>query len=160
VRRARVVTNKRAATDQCRSVSLRLTSPAGTGTPANRILGVFVRRALANQPLQLLGRGTRAQNYVDVRDVARAAAGCIETEASGVYNIAGADAISNVDLARQCIRQLSSASAVEFLEKADPEEGTVWDVSIAKARSHLRFEPRYTISQSIEAIADECHHTQ
>jgi nucleoside-diphosphate-sugar epimerase len=144
-----------AATNERRAVSLRLTSPAGPGTPENRILAVLVRRALANQPIQLLGCGTRRQNYVDVRDVAGAVEACLERQASGLYNIAAAEAISNYDLARLCIEELSSSSTLEFAEKPDPEEGIVWDVSIAKARQDLLFSPRFGIRDSIQAIADE-----
>jgi nucleoside-diphosphate-sugar epimerase len=144
-----------AATKERRSVTLRLTSPAGPGTPENRFLAVVVRRALANRPIQLLGRGTRCQNYVDVRDVAVAVEACLKTAASGIYNIAGAEYISNYDLARQCIEELSSQATVEFAEKADPEEGIVWDVSIAKARQHFLYSPSFGIRDSIQAIAHE-----
>jgi nucleoside-diphosphate-sugar epimerase len=97
---------------------------------------------------------------VDVRDVAGAVAACVRTAASGLYNIAGAEAISNLNLARLCIQELSSSSTVEFAEKRDPEEGAAWDVSIAKARRELQFEPCHTMAQSIKAIADECHHSE
>jgi len=144
-----------AATNERHTVSLRLTSPAGPGTPENRILAVLVRSALANQLIQLLGRGTRRQNYVDVRDVAGAVDDCLKGQASGLYNIASAETISNYDLARLCIEELSSFSTLEFAGKPDAEEGVVWDVSIAKARQDLLYSPRFGIRDSIQAIANE-----
>ena len=54
------------------SAILRLTSPVGPGMPDNRILSIFVKQALVNDPLRITGQGTRQQNYVDVRDVALA----------------------------------------------------------------------------------------
>ena len=117
-----------------RAASLRLTSPSGPGTPENRILSVFVSRAVAGTPLQVLGQGTRKQNYVDVRDVAVAVETCLTKQASGIYNIAAAESISNYELAQTCIDELRSSSSVDFVGRPDPEEGTVWDVSAVQSR--------------------------
>ena len=139
----------------CRAVSLRLTSPSGPGTPENRVLSVFVRRAVAGESLQLLGRGTRQQNYVDVRDVALAVEACVIRRASGVYNIAAAESISNYELARSCIDELHSSASVDFIGRPDPEEGIVWDVSVSKASRELDYQPRFSVRDSIRALAEE-----
>lgn len=137
----------------CRAASLRITSPSGPGTPENRILSVFVARAAAGALLQVLGQGTRKQNYVDVRDLALAVESCLTRRASGIYNVAAAESISNYELAQTCIAELSSSSGVEFVGKPDPEEGTVWEVSVAKAFRDLGYRPRLTIRDSIQAVA-------
>lgn len=136
------------------AVSLRLTSPAGPGTPANRILSVFVQRALQDQPLLLVGNGTRRQNYVDVRDVALAVEACLQKDVSGVYNVAARESISNYDLARICIEELKSSSTVGFSGTKDPDEGVLWDVSISKSERDLTYHPHCTIHDSIRAVAD------
>ena len=59
-----------ASGDALAGASLRLTAPIGPHMPQNRILPVFLKRALAGLPLQLAGRGLRRQDYVDVQDVA------------------------------------------------------------------------------------------
>jgi nucleoside-diphosphate-sugar epimerase len=142
----------------CRAASLRLTSPSGPGTPENRILSVFVSRAIAGTPLQVLGQGTRKQNYVDVRDVAVAVETCLTKQASGIYNIAAAESISNYELAQTCIDELHSSSSVDFVGRPDPEEGTVWDVSVSKACRDLGYRPRFTLRDSTRAIAEERLH--
>ncbi len=142
----------------CRSASLRLTSPSGPGTPEKRILSVFVNRAAAGTSLQVLGQGTRKQSYVDVRDVALAVEACLTKHASGVYNIAAAESISNYELAQTCIDELRSSSSIAFVGKPDPEEGTVWDVSVSKAARDLGYRPRFNIRESIRAVAEEISH--
>jgi len=137
------------------AVSLRLTAPAGPGTPKNRILATFVRRARANEPLQVLGRGSRRQNYVDVRDVAAAVKASLSRHASGLYNVASAQSISNHELALTCIDELSSSSAIEFMERPDPEEGICWEVSISKAQQDLGYHPHFNVRDSIRAVYDE-----
>lgn len=136
-----------------RAVSLRLTAPVGPGMAHNRILSVFVRRALENQPLTLAGRGSRRQNYVDVRDVARAVEVALQ-RGSGIINVAGAAQTSNLELATLCVERLSSASQIQFSGE-DPEEGVNWDVSHDRAVSELGYEPRCSITDSILAVASE-----
>lgn len=149
-----------AARNGCRTASLRLTSPAGLGTPETRILGTFVRRALTGEPISLAGRGTRRQNYVDVRDIAAAVEACLNEGAAGIYNVAGETAISNMDLAKTCVRVLQSSSLIEFTGKDDPDDDVSWEVDISKARRELGYEPRFGIEDSIRALAHEYDHPQ
>ena len=137
------------------SAILRLTSPVGPGMPGNRILSVFVRRALANEPLQLFGHGTRRQNYVDVRDVALAVEQCLQQRVAGLFNIGGRHSISNHDLAKLCVRVLGSSSPITFTDQPDPEEGIIWQISIAKAAEHFAYDPQYGIEESIRALGAE-----
>jgi len=134
---------------------LRLTSPVGPGLASGRIFSTFVQRAFANEPLQLAGQGTRQQNYVDVRDVARAVESCLQQQVSGVFNIAGARAISNYDLANACRSTLGSSSDILFTGKSDAEEGVVWDVSIEKAKQAFGYVPQHSIEDSIRDLALE-----
>ncbi|MDQ6834009.1 MAG: NAD(P)-dependent oxidoreductase, partial [Chloroflexota bacterium] len=135
--------------------SLRLTSPVGPGMPANRIFSVFVARARANQPLQLAGAGTRRQNYVDVRDVAIAAEQCARERVTGLFNIAGAQSISNHELAQACVRIIGSSSPIVFTGQPDREEGIAWEISNARAAERFGYAPRYDVAASIRAVGED-----
>ena len=139
--------------------SLRVTSPAGAGTPKTRLLGVFVARAMQDLPLQLLGTGSRRQNFVDVRDVAAGVERALITGACGLFNIAGGESIGNHSLAELCVAELRSSSPIEFSPRPDPEEGVAWDVSIAKAERELGYRPAFGIRDSIQAVAHEYSRT-
>ena len=134
---------------------LRLTSPVGPRMPDNRILSVFVKRALANQPLLLTGMGTRRQNYVDVRDIAIAVEQCLQMRVTGIFNIASRHSFSNRELAEACVNTLSSSSRITFSGQPDPEEGIVWEISIEKAGKYFHYDPQYGIEESIRAIGAE-----
>ena len=134
------------------AATLRLTSPVGPGMANTRIFPVFVKRALAHEPLQLAGRGQRQQNYVDVRDAAAAVAICLRNPVAGLFNIAGQTPTSNLELAQACIRVLGSSSEIQFTGQPDPQEDLRWDVSIAKAAEQLGYRPQYGIEQSIRAV--------
>jgi nucleoside-diphosphate-sugar epimerase len=135
------------------AVSLRLTAPVGPGMPTDRVLSVFVARALADDPLEVRGHGTRAQDHVDVRDVAGAVAAALSGEAGGIVNIASGRATTNADLARLCIDTLESRSEVRFAGE-DAEEGVRWEVSIERAREVLGWSPDHDLAATIRAVAE------
>jgi len=137
------------------TASLRLTSPVGPGTPRGRIFSEFVYRAKQGLPLVLAGAGGRRQNYVDVRDVAEAVLRCARSDASGIYNIAGPVAVSNLELAETCVRVLDSNSNITFSGSVDVEERMSWDVSIQKAGISFGYNPSFSIAASICDAARE-----
>ena len=135
--------------------ALRVSSPVGPGMPGGRILSIFVRRALAGDPLVVHGRGTRAQNYVDVRDISVLAELCLDSGAAGIFNAGGRTAISNYDLAQTCVRVLNSPSPVALSGEPDPDDDVAWGLSTAKAEEVLGFVPQYSVEDSIRAVARE-----
>ncbi len=135
------------------AVSLRVTSPVGPGTPPGRIFSEFVRRALAGEPLEVAGEGTRAQDYVDVRDVAEATLLALDGPGEGVFNVARGEAVTNADLARRCVAALGSGSEVRLGGRPDPEDGVRWEVSIARAARDLGYAPARSLEDSILAAA-------
>jgi UDP-glucose 4-epimerase len=134
-------------------VSLRLTSPVGEGMPEGRIVSAFVRRALAGEPLEVAGKGTRAQDYIDVQDIAAAVAACLDRAATGVLNVAAGRTVENRDLARRCVRALDSASDVRLGAGEDPDEGVRWEVSTERARTQLDWAPQHELEASMRAVA-------
>ncbi|GAB5559122.1 MAG: SDR family oxidoreductase [Synoicihabitans sp.] len=136
------------------TASLRVTSPIGPDTPAGRIFSVFVRDAMEDRALTLFGQGARRQNYIDVRDVASAVSRCLASDATGVFNVAGAESVSNRSLARCCIDTLGSESTIEFNGIPDPAENDVWEVSYQKANASFGYEPTHSLQASIKAAAD------
>lgn len=131
---------------------LRITAPVGIGMPKSRLLSVMLQNCLNNEPLLLSGSGTRRQNYIDVRDIVRATLLCINSDKSGIYNIAGSKTISNSELAQLCVQKCKSNSIIKYNINKDFEEGVVWDVSIEKAKLNLGFIPLFNIANTIDNI--------
>jgi UDP-glucose 4-epimerase len=134
--------------------SLRLTSVVGAGMPRERIVATFVARALAGDPLEVHGQGTRRQDYVDARDVAACVAAALTSQATGLFNVGAGTAISNHELARLCVEVLSSPSPVLTGGVMDDEEGLDWEVSIERARTQLGYSPAHELASSIRAVVD------
>ncbi len=136
-------------------VSLRLTAPVGPGTPDGRIMSSFVSRALADRPLLVAGKGTRGQDYVDVRDVAEAALACVRGRARGLLNIGSGRCVSNLELARRCVETLNSGSEIRMTGVPDADDDVRWEVAIDRARSAIGYVPERTLEDSIIAVAEE-----
>ncbi len=140
---------------------LRISAPIGPGIPQNKIVPRFVMQAINNNPLQIIGKGTRKQNYVDVRDISRSVEQCIKKSSTGIYNIGGRECVSNLELARLCIKCLNSKSDIEYVNRIDPEEGIIWDLSIEKAEKEMGYSPIYSLERSIRDISkdyENCNH--
>lgn len=134
------------------AVSLRISAPIGVRMPADRMLAVFVRRALAGQPLAVAGRGSRRQDYVDARDVAAAVELTLAKPTSPLLNVAGGRSWGNLEVAQRCIALLGSESEVVH-SGDDPQDDLAWDVSIERARAELGWEPEHDVDRVIEELA-------
>lgn len=134
-----------------RVVIFRIPSPIGRKTAQNKIVPVFVKNAINNVDFSILGQGNRIQNYIDVRDIARAVECAILKEAHGVFNIASEKSYSNKELAELCIGLFNSKSSIRF-QGIDKEEDYQWVVSTKKAHEVLGFEAKYPLAQTLKEI--------
>lgn len=129
----------------------RIPSPIGRGTPANKIVPVFVKNAIENRDYTLLGTGSRIQNYIDVRDIARAVRCAIIKESNGIYNIASTRSYSNKEVAEICIGLFNATSKILY-HGIDKEEDYQWIISTAKAKRELGFEAIYSLEDTLKEI--------
>lgn len=129
----------------------RIPSPIGRKTAPNKIVPVFVKNAIENVDYNLLGQGKRVQNYIDVRDIARAVECVIVKNAYGVFNIASEKSYSNKELAELCIELFRSKSSIHY-NGIDREEDYQWVVSTKKAHEVLGFEALYSLSDTLKEI--------
>ena len=136
--------------DNIRPVALRIPSPIGPGLDNNSIVPVFIKNALMNKELILCGNGTRRQNYIDVRDVAKAVSLSIEnTSVSGVYNVASEFTYSNIEIAKMCIDICNSASKIQFNGLQDPCDDHNWIVNTDKFKTAVNYRPTYNIHTTL-----------
>jgi len=129
--------------------SLRVSSPVGPGLKRKSIFSVLINQALNGDEIKLFGKGTREQNYIDVRDIAELCFSLVYYNLpSGVYNICAPHSISNYNLAKKIIQLSSSQSKIRYFYE-DSEEGIIWNFDSSKALLNLGFRCRYSIDDSI-----------
>ena len=137
--------------DGIKVIILRIPSPIGKRMVNNTIFPVFLQKALLNEPIEILGKGSRKQNYIDLRDVANIVNRSIELDVeSGCYNIASDENISNLELAQKCVTYLDSSSKIILSNKPDKFEGQTWNISIEKAQKYMNYVPKYNLEQMIK----------
>lgn len=129
--------------------NLRISSPISPFVRKKNIFKVFMDNAIADKEIQISGKGTRSQNYIDVRDVALTVAKIISNSyKSGTYNICAPSAISNFELAQKIVSTINSKSTISFAGEDDFDDHS-WNYSIEKARKELEFIPIFTIEKTI-----------
>lgn len=132
-----------------RFCTLRIPSPIGPGQPAASIVPIFINKAINNDPITLLGKGTRKQNYVDVRDVANCVDFLCKTEETqGVYVIGADRTVSNYELAQLCISLADSQSPIEFSEAEDPCDDDDWLIDSSRI-NNCGFTLQYSIEHTL-----------
>lgn len=142
--------------EQIEVVNLRLPSPIGVGMNMKTILGVFIKKALDNENLQIVGKGSRRQNYIDVRDIANIVKCFLEKEnTKGTYNCGSDDTISNLELAKMCISVVNSESQIVFIDKNDSADDQNWKIDTTKLKSAIGYSNEYSIDQTIKDIVSD-----
>ena len=96
----------------------------------------------------------RVQNYLDVRDLTCAVDRFIESDANGVYNIAG-NSISDMELAELCKEQLRSRSDISLLNNKTDIDSQRWIISPDAAGADFGYKPQISIEDSILSVAGQ-----
>lgn len=137
-------------------VCLRITSPVPEKAWQlhDTVLRRWIAAAHAGHPVVLFGQGGRQQDYVVTRDVARAVWLAIAGSKGGVFNIASGSTASNAEVARLIASRYDVP--LEY-HGVDPQEKDAWNVSIARARYALGYEPTLSSLDAIRTLITDSH---
>ncbi len=136
-----------AADQNIPAVSLRVSSIYGSGGKPNGAMSVFLRNALARQPLQVMGDGSELRDYLYVEDAAEGACRAIEQRLDGVFNLGGGAPISIQDLSLLVRELAQSPTGVEFSPRTRPQYDLFLD--IRKLGKVTGFSPRTSLPEGV-----------
>jgi nucleoside-diphosphate-sugar epimerase len=129
--------------------SLRISSPISSKMKKRTIFSVFMDTAMNGEIIEVSGKGSRKQNYIDVRDVAELCYKLvIEKLPSGTFNVCSEQSISNLELAKIIVQTISSKSKIELKGEDDFDE-THWEFDVSKAKNILGFSCKYSLKDTI-----------
>ena len=129
--------------------SLRVSSPISSKMRKRTIFSVFIDKAMKDETIVVSGKGSRKQNYVDVRDVAELCYKLVINKLpSGTFNVCSERSISNLELAKIIIKTISSKSTIKP-EGEDSFDNIYWEFDVSKAKSILGFTCKYSLIDSI-----------
>lgn len=133
-----------------RVVMLRVPSPIAPIMKERTIFTIFAERAIRNEDIVINGKGTRRQNYIDVRDIADVVEKILSAQkVQGIYNIGSKDTVSNIELAEKCIEIAGSRSGIVYSKKSDPADDQVWSIDTSKLQREIGFEQRFSTEQTL-----------
>jgi UDP-glucose 4-epimerase len=130
------------------------------------VLPTFVRQALANRPITVYGDGSQSRCFGYVKDAIATMAALREREDvfGEVFNLGSQEEISILGLARLIRERLGSSSEISIIPYSEAYEEGFEDMprrvpDIRKVRAALGYEPRATLAEIIDAVAEFCRVT-
>jgi UDP-glucose 4-epimerase len=120
---------------------LRYGIPYGPRMREELVIPMFLKKALAGEPITITGDGSQSRNFVYVEDLARAHILALAPVAENqTYNLEGMRRIAIREVAATIDRLMGGGVRIEFLPaRAGDYDGK--EVSAAKARSELEWQP-------------------
>jgi UDP-glucose 4-epimerase len=153
---------------QLPTVIARLFNTVGPRQSANygMVMPRFVERALAGRPIPVYGDGSHRRCFGYVGDVVWALTRLMAAEDlyGQIFNIGSEEEISILELAHFVKDRLGSASDIVFIPFEEVfgdlfEESVNRLPDLTRIRTAIGYEPRTTLAQIVDRVADEYRHS-
>ncbi|MFX0152235.1 MAG: NAD-dependent epimerase/dehydratase family protein [Candidatus Hodarchaeota archaeon] len=129
---------------------LRYGIPYGPRARKGTVIPIFVKKALAGEPLTIFGDGNSGRNFIYVEDLAEGNVCALSEKAENqVYNIDGLEEITLNRIAETIIDILGDNNTIEY-QPARQGDYINRNVSIDKAKTDLNWEPRTTFEEGMK----------
>jgi len=132
----------------------RISAPYGPGLLNKTVIKHFLEQAAHGRLLTLMGNGSRSQDFVYEEDVARAFFLAISKGATGVFNIAGGNSVSMLELARTVLRLFDKDSEKNLsFSGIDPQESYRGRFSIQAGAKAFVYHPQVSLEEGLRRTA-------
>jgi len=121
--------------------------------PYSGVILSFLNRIKKGMPLKIEGDGKQTRDFVYVNDVAESILKSIESEEVGPFNIGTGRELSIIELANLLFKITGKETGLSF---TDPRPGDIRRsrADISKARSWLRWVPKFSIEDGLRLTAE------
>nr|WP_296957173.1 NAD-dependent epimerase/dehydratase family protein [uncultured Mediterraneibacter sp.] len=129
--------------------SLRIAQVMGVGERGGYMLSIFQQRCLAQEPLNVYGKGIAGREYIYVKDVAKAIMCALNSKTEKeIFNIGSGTLTSNLELAQAFCEVFENKAGYQCL--TDKKEVIEYFLMLGEeAKSELGFEPDYTLKKAL-----------
>jgi UDP-glucose 4-epimerase len=130
---------------------LRISSPVSNNLELmpRTVLKMWIESSIVDKKIQIYGTGSRAQDFVHVKDIAQAYYNCIcRPKVKGVFNIASGNTLSMLELAKMISKKFNSI--IEFIEGDGDDR--INKVSIDKAKINLGYNPKFISKSAVQDL--------
>ncbi len=133
---------------------LRYGIPYGPRMREELLIPIFIKKALAGQPLTVSGKGEQYRNFVYVRDMAEAHVLAMkDTAANQTYNLEGARKVTVLEVAEGIRKCIGDTVKIEFVP-ARPGDFGGKEVSAEKARHELGWHPQVAFEDGLRTTVE------
>jgi UDP-glucose 4-epimerase len=133
---------------------LRYGIPYGPRMREELVIPIFIRKALAGEPIIIQGDGSQYRNYVYVDDLARAHMLAMSTRAENqVYNLEGSQKITITDVATTIDKVLGGGVKIKHVP-ARPGDYGGKEVSAKKVLHELEWEPKVDFEEGMKRTVE------
>jgi UDP-glucose 4-epimerase len=133
---------------------LRYGIPYGPRMREELVIPIFIRKALAGEPIIIQGDGSQYRNYVYVDDLARAHMLAMSARAENqVYNLEGSQKITITDVATTIDKVLGGGVRIEHVP-ARPGDYGGKEVSAKKVLHELEWEPKVDFEEGMKRTVE------
>jgi UDP-glucose 4-epimerase len=133
---------------------LRYGIPYGPRMREELVIPIFIRKALAGEPIIIQGDGSQYRNYVYVDDLARAHMLAMSARAENqVYNLEGSQKITITDVAMTIDKVLGGGVRIEHVP-ARPGDYGGKEVSAKKVLYELEWEPKVDFEEGMKRTVE------
>lgn len=133
---------------------LRLGIPYGPRMREELLIPVFIKKALAGQPLTVSGRGDQYRNFIYVRDIAEAHVKAMaDVAVNQTYNLEGPRKITVLEVAERIRANIGDHVQIQFVP-ARPGDFGGKEVSAEKARRDLGWNPQVEFEDGLRITID------
>jgi UDP-glucose 4-epimerase len=122
--------------------------PYGPRARAAGVIPIFVRKALAGEPLTIAGDGQQYRKFVYVEDLARGTVLAMKpVGANRIYNLDGKEVVTILDIAKT-VQELVGDTEIVFTE-GRPGDFSGREVSSQRAKDELGWEPKVSFKEGV-----------
>lgn len=143
-----------ACADYNNAAVLRISGPIGPGLRAGVVMARFIATARDNKPITLWGSGSREQDFVDARDLARLCLAVVRQRAPGIFNAASGHTATMRELADTVIARIGGGK-VAIADQPDPNENIFARYDVSKAARELNWRPAHSLADMVDSVALE-----
>jgi nucleoside-diphosphate-sugar epimerase len=140
---------------------LRISAPYGPGARRTTVVELFLKRALESEDLELLGSGSRTQDFTYVGDIAAAVSAALDAGVAGVFNVATGRSASMGELARAALEAVpGTTSRILRPGTPDPQETYRASYDVSRAQSELGWTAATSLEYGRRATVAALRQTQ
>lgn len=133
-------------------ICLRFSQVYGAREPIVRIIPIMKNALISGTPFSIFTDGKEKRRFLYVNDAVQAISCALQSDRTGIYNIAGKDVCTIEELSHTIEKVYGKKLALKILNKVQGSDNVP---SIEKALNELRYLPQYSLADGLKCMKEE-----